>query len=54
LNATFVRTRKDITKKKFCFYSRINMVGMQDASKFNMEEGEFFLIKKIDFLFNQV
>jgi hypothetical protein len=25
------------------------MVGMQDASKFNMEEGEFFLIKKIDF-----
>jgi len=29
------------------------MVGTQDASKFNMEEGEFFLIKNFDFLFNQ-
>jgi hypothetical protein len=30
------------------------MVGMQNASKFNMEKGDFFLIKKVDFLFNQV
>jgi len=30
------------------------MVGTQDASKFNMEEGEFFLIKKIDFLIKKI
>jgi hypothetical protein len=26
----------------FCFHSRINMVGTQDALEFNMEEGEIF------------
>jgi hypothetical protein len=30
------------------------MMGTQDASKFNMHEGQFFLILKIDFLLHQV
>jgi len=30
------------------------MMGTQDASKFNMQKGDFFLILKFDFLFNQV
>jgi hypothetical protein len=39
----------------FCFYSRINMVGTQDASEFNRKKVIFFEGKKsLIFFFNQL
>jgi len=52
LNATLARAREKHCWFS-CFYSRINMEGVEDALEFHVEEGFFLLNKKMsDFFFN--